>query len=311
MTAEPTSITANGRFRFYAANLTIFLLAFIGGLAASRILYEGFFPRLLWLGRPVFALTFAAIFAFALWIVAVRVGGETARKDDVAAAQDHTAPSRPYTSSPHSLTASLPFLLSPLVLNLLYLGNPAVNLVASRLIFAAGWWLVVLLVAMAWVRPSRWRWLGVPFVGAAVAPIYFLTMSRAVGRADTFEFQVVIPKLGIVHPTGYPLYLLLGKLFTFLPFGSVAWRINLGTAVFALLALAFLYLLLYRLTVNPVTAVLGAVVTGLTVTLWSQAIVAEVYALHALIVVLALFLMAEIGDWRLGIGDSRETENLS
>ncbi|HIP70200.1 MAG TPA: DUF2723 domain-containing protein, partial [Anaerolineae bacterium] len=128
-------------------------------------------------------------------------------------------------------------------------------------------------------------------------------MSRAVGQADTFEFQVVIPKLGIVHPTGYPLYLLLGKLFTFLPFGSVAWRINLGTAVFALLALALLYLLLYRLTVNPVTAVLGAVVTGLTMTLWSQAIVAEVYALHALIVMLALFLVAEIGDWRLEARD--------
>ncbi|NKQ35817.1 MAG: DUF2723 domain-containing protein, partial [Chloroflexi bacterium] len=323
MTAEPTSITANGRFRFYAANLTIFLLAFIGGLAASRILYEGFFPQLLWLGRPVFALIFAAIFAFALWIVAVRVGGETAvrrgsrtvrqdvvaaaqgqtariggetaRQDVVTAAQDHTAPSRPY--------GSLPFLLSPLALNLLWLGNPVVNLVESRLIFAAGWWLVVLLVAAAWARPSRWRWLGVPFVWTAVAPIYFLTMSRAVGRADTFEFQVIIPKLGIVHPTGYPLYLLWGKLFTFLPFGSVAWRINAGTAVFALLALTILYLLLYRLTVNPVTAVLGAVVTGLTVTLWSQAIVAEVYALHALIVVLALFLLAEIGDWRLEIRD--------
>ncbi|HFQ94380.1 MAG TPA: DUF2723 domain-containing protein, partial [Anaerolineae bacterium] len=275
MTAEPTSVTANGRFRFYAANLTIFLLAFVGGLAASRILYEGFFPQLLWLGRPVFALTFAAVFAFALWLIAIH------------------APSPPRSPAP-----LLPFALSPLALNLLWLGNPAVNLVESRLIFAAGWWLVVLLAAIAWIRPSRWRWLGVPFVWTAVAPIYFLTMSRAVGRADTFEFQVVIPKLGIVHPTGYPLYLLLAKLFTFLPFGSVAWRINLGTAVFALLALAILYLLLYRLTVNPVTAVLGAVVTGLTVTLWSQAIAAEVYALHALIVMAALFLMAEIGDWR-------------
>ncbi len=316
MTAEPTSITANGRFRFYAANLTVFLLAFVGGLATSRILYEGFFPQLLWLGRPVFALTCAAIFAFILWIVAGRVGGETARQNDVAAAQDraapfqgsetarqddvaaaqgHTAPSRPY--------GSLPFLLSPLTLNLLWLGNPTVNLVASRLVFAAGWWLVVLLLAAARARPPRWRWLGIPFVWTAVAPLYCLTMSRAVGQADTFEFQVVIPKLGIVHPTGYPSYLLLGKLFTFLPFGSVAWRINAGTAVLALLALALLYLLLYRLTVNPVTAVLGAVVTGLTVTLWSQAIVAEVYALHALIVAAVLFLLAEMGDWRLGIRD--------
>ena len=37
-------------------------------------------------------------------------------------------------------------------------------------------------------------------------------MGRTVGSADTFEFQVIAPQLGIAHPTGYPLYLILGKL---------------------------------------------------------------------------------------------------
>ena len=40
---------------------------------------------------------------------------------------------------------------------------------------------------------------------------------------DSLEFQVVVPTLGIAHPSGYPLYTLLGKLFTLLlPFRDPA-----------------------------------------------------------------------------------------
>ncbi|MBK9054282.1 MAG: DUF2723 domain-containing protein [Chloroflexi bacterium] len=77
--------------------------------------------------------------------------------------------------------------------------------------------------------------------------LYLLTLGRTVGKADTFEFQVVAPQLGIAHPTGYPLYLLLGKLWTLIPIGSVAWRLNLGTALYAAAAAGLLYLLFNQL----------------------------------------------------------------
>ena len=77
--------------------------------------------------------------------------------------------------------------------------------------------------------------------------LYLLTLGRTVGKADTFEFQVVAPQLGIAHPTGYPLYLLLGKLWTLIPIGPVAWRLNLGTAMYAVAAAFLLYLLLNQL----------------------------------------------------------------
>jgi len=129
-------------------------------------------------------------------------------------------------------------------------------------------------------------------------------MPYSVGRADTFEFQVVVPQLGIAHPTGYPLYLLLAKLFTFIPISSVAWRVNLASAVFALAALTIIYLIILQLDGQPLPALLGAVAIGLTPTFWSQAIEAEVYALHALIVAVALWFILEIGAvrtaWRVG-----------
>ncbi len=119
------------------------------------------------------------------------------------------------------------------------------------------------------------------------------------GTADTFEFQVVVPKLGIAHPTGYPLFLLLSKPFSLVPINSVAWRVNLATAVFGVTAVCLLYLLGRRLTKWSLAALVTAALFGLTPTFWHQAIQAEVYTLHALLVIAALTLMREIGGWRL------------
>ncbi len=260
----PTSAYA-ARLSFFSAHFTFFFLTFVGWLAASRIVYEAIFPRWLWLGRPFLTLTFTAALTLLTWLLWARWGQKKFS----------------------------PLYLSPLLLNFIYLADPLVDLGRSRLIFGAALWLALLFWSGRQL-PRRPRWLGPLLVAAALLPVYLTTMSRTVGQADTFEFQVVAPQLGIAHPTGYPLYLLLGKLFSLLPFGSVAWRINVGTAVLATLALIFFFRFLWELWGSWETAVLGAVVMGLTTTFWSQAIVAEVYALHALVVCVALWLMGRV-----------------
>ncbi|MCB0019771.1 MAG: aminotransferase class III-fold pyridoxal phosphate-dependent enzyme, partial [Anaerolineales bacterium] len=121
-------------------------------------------------------------------------------------------------------------------------------------------------------------------------------MGRTVGRADTFEFQVRTLDLGIVHPTGYPLWLLLAKPFTWLPFGSPAWRVNLAAVAWGVLATGLLYGLLVALTGRRWPAALAALVWATRPTFWSQAIEAEVYTLHAVIVAGVLWQMV----WLLG-----------
>lgn len=54
--------------------------------------------------------------------------------------------------------------------------------------------------------------------------------------------------MSIGHPTGYPSFLLLGKLFTYLPVGDVAFRVNLFCAVCGILAVLFTYLIALRLS---------------------------------------------------------------
>lgn len=254
-----------------ASRVVATVLFFLATLALTRLLYEAAFPRLLWLARPLPALLGAALVGVA--------GGWL------------------WPRFTHRFPLPVTVLL-PLLLNLLYLFTPAVDLVQSRFLFAAGLWLTVVLAARHRAAPRTWRWLGLLFLPAALLPVYLLTMPHAVGRADTFEFQVVAPQLGIAHPTGYPLYLLLGRLFTLLPLDTVAWRLNLASAVYALVAAGLVYLLAYRLLRRPVAALLGAVALGLTPIFWSQAIEAEVYTLHALFVAAALYALVALLDAR-------------
>lgn len=107
---------------------------------------------------------------------------------------------------------------------------------------------------------------------------------------DTLEFQLVLPTFGIAHPTGYPLYTLLGGIWSrLLPWGNWAWRSNLLSAGAAAATIALLFVLARRLTHTPTgrgdnwAGLAAAMAFGFGPVWWSQATVAEVYALHNLL----------------------------
>jgi hypothetical protein len=127
-------------------------------------------------------------------------------------------------------------------------------------------------------------------VGAIALAAYFVTLGRSVGQADTFEFQVTAPVLGVAHPTGYPLYVLIGKLFSLIPLGSMAMRVNLTSALAAALSAGLVTLILGRgLGAAGLVAALGGLAFAFSPALWSQAVVAEVYALNAAFVAALLW----------------------
>lgn len=73
--------------------------------------------------------------------------------------------------------------------------------------------------------------------------IYLLTLAPSVTFFDSGEFITAISCLGSSHSPGYPLFINYGKPFTWLPFGSVAFRVNFATAVSGALACYGAYLL--------------------------------------------------------------------
>lgn len=128
--------------------------------------------------------------------------------------------------------------------------------------------------------------------------VYFLTLAPGVISLndDTLEFQLVAVRGAIPHPSGYPLYAILLTLFTHLvPVGEMAWRANLLSAIFAAIAVGITYLAARRLDAggtSPIGAALAVALFALAPTFWSQATIAEVYALHILIMAALVWRMA-------------------
>jgi hypothetical protein len=120
---------------------------------------------------------------------------------------------------------------------------------------------------------------------------------------DSVVLQVQAIVLGIPHTTGYPTWVMLTHLFTYLPFGDSAYRANLSSAVYAAAAVLLVYLLCLRLTRRAVPSFVGALLFGLSRDFWSQAVITEVYTLNALFVALVIFLLLL---WR----DSRDDRHL-
>ncbi len=136
--------------------------------------------------------------------------------------------------------------------------------------------------------------------------LYFRTLAPGLLGGDSGEFQFAAWLAGFVHPTGYPLYLILGYLWShLLPWHDPAWRMNAFSAFWGGVATSLTYLLARRILavglpanqptnqlINQLTtrlpALFAALTFAVTPTFWSQAVIAEVYTLHAAFVAAVL-----------------------
>ncbi|NKQ36058.1 MAG: DUF2723 domain-containing protein [Chloroflexi bacterium] len=171
---------------------------------------------------------------------------------------------------------------------------------------------------------NRLAVIGGALVGLAALAAYGLTLAPDLTAAhwggDGGELITTAVTLGIPHPPGYPTYVLLGKLFSFLPVGSVAYRFNLFSAVAVALAASIVTItawdcksqagtdstlkrtgdvagghfnMLQRVFYLKLVAISAGLTFAFLPLVWSQAVIAEVYGLNLLF--LALFLGALLG----------------
>lgn len=134
--------------------------------------------------------------------------------------------------------------------------------------------------------------------------VYLLTMAPTItwshDGADGGDLITAAYTLGVPHPPGYPTYCMLGWLFAHVPLRDVAWRLNLMSAVGAALAALGLYAAMLERQRQEVDEI--AVAVGLCAAwslafaspLWSQALIAEVYAVNAAFVALVLWLALRV-----------------
>lgn len=139
--------------------------------------------------------------------------------------------------------------------------------------------------------------------------VYFHTQAPTVQFIDSGELAVVCKSLGIAHPTGYPLYTLLGRLFCLLPFADTIFRVSFMSLLFTCFANIILFFILLAIGQNFSkrkegslsiaiwsagsqfgSAFVATLIFSFTPTLWSQATSNEVYSLNVLLYSLILLL---------------------
>jgi hypothetical protein len=135
-------------------------------------------------------------------------------------------------------------------------------------------------------------------VAAAVALGAFLwRLLPGVGFWDTAVFQAAAPTGGLVHPTGYPTFLMLGFAWVhLLPFLEPATALNAMTAVAGALAVGAIGLLAVRLGAKPWAAVAGAFTVGLTTEFWATSARADPHPLHVLFALSIVLLLLRWDD---------------
>jgi hypothetical protein len=131
--------------------------------------------------------------------------------------------------------------------------------------------------------------------------IYLRTLLPGTGFWDTGEAQTVPHTLSIFHPTGFPTYAMLGWLWSQLPVGDVAYRMNLFSAVCLALTSGLVVLIAAQLMAerHRLVVAVAAGVAGFTFAFadepWQNAVRADVHALHIFFAALIIWLLLSWG----------------
>lgn len=131
--------------------------------------------------------------------------------------------------------------------------------------------------------------------GGLAFALYLYTLAPTVSGEDGGELVAAAYTLGIPHPTGYPIWTILAFIFTkLIPFGEIAWRVNLMSAFWGAATVGILTHTLQRLSVHRAIACTVALSFAFSREFWEQSIIAEVYTLNAFFTVTCIYLLL---DW--------------
>ena len=136
--------------------------------------------------------------------------------------------------------------------------------------------------------------------------VYFDTMAPTVSYWDCGEFIAVSYTLGVPHPPGSPLFLLLGRIASMLPISEdIAFRVNLMSPLVSAFAVMFLYLIIVKVVnhwrgkiesttdalISFGAGVVGSLTFAFTDSHWFNAVEAEVYAFSTFFTAIVVWLI--------------------
>ncbi len=135
--------------------------------------------------------------------------------------------------------------------------------------------------------------------------VYFITKAPTVSFWDCGEFIASSYIMGVAHPPGYPMYIILGRFFTLLPIaGDIAVRVNILSVLGGAASVFAAYWLILRVILGRgfqptglgrigigLGALSGALIMGFSRTFWANAVEAEVYTLSMFLMLVIHYLV--------------------
>lgn len=142
--------------------------------------------------------------------------------------------------------------------------------------------------ALGAARPPLALW-----AGAILLTAYAATLARSVTKWDSGEFLSAVYSLGVPHPPGTPLYVLIARVWSVIPLPlEFATQVNLFSAVCAAASVTLLGILFARWTGDRLGGLAATLCAGCTTSLWLSATETEVYAPALLFAILLLWVAA-------------------
>jgi hypothetical protein len=141
------------------------------------------------------------------------------------------------------------------------------------------------------MRIDARTWVLAAIVVGAAGLLYFLTAARDIVVGDTGELITAAVSLGVAHPPGYPLFTILGHLFSLLPFGLIPFRVNLLAVVCDALTVGVIYFTALRLAGSRLAAVVAGLVLAVNPFFWMWSLAGEVFPLNNLLAALLIYLV--------------------
>jgi hypothetical protein len=136
----------------------------------------------------------------------------------------------------------------------------------------------------------RRPWAGPLLASAILLTVYIATLAPTVTYWDAGEFLSAIHSLGIPHPPGTPLFVLIANVWARIltPFLGFTYSVNLFSAVCTAAACGILVLMMQRWTRDSFASMAGGLTAGLMSSVWLNATETEVYSPSLLVAVLLL-----------------------
>ncbi len=145
----------------------------------------------------------------------------------------------------------------------------------------------------AWLLRVHWR-----SVAAFALPffLYCLTLAPTIYNLDSAELTTAAATDGIVRATGYPLYLILGRVWALLPIGDVGYRMNLFSAFWGAVTVLLTERILRRWRIGGWATLAAVGLLSVSTFFWALSLIAEVYTLHTALMTALILLLLRWSD---------------